>query len=159
MIAAAIVTFYLESIRQAWEFVLESGAGIGLVLILRWYWWRVNAWSEIAAMVAPPSGSRPEDVHDDRVSLHAACGRGMDDRVLARRDVSHPAGTGCAPDRVLPARAAGRSGMAAHCRAGRRSAAWIDRRDLSSTGRLGWRSSTRCSSASVRRSSGRSRAR
>ncbi len=52
MILGAIVTFYLESIRQAWEFVLESGAGIGLVLILRWYWWRVNAWSEISAMVA-----------------------------------------------------------------------------------------------------------
>jgi len=53
MLVAAVVTFYLESIRQAWEFVLESGAGIGLVLILRWYWWRVNAWSEITAMVAP----------------------------------------------------------------------------------------------------------
>jgi SSS family solute:Na+ symporter len=56
MIAAAIVTFYLESIRQAWEFVLESGAGIGLVLILRWYWWRVSAWSEITAMIAPAIG-------------------------------------------------------------------------------------------------------
>jgi Na+/proline symporter len=56
MLVAAVVTFYLESIRQAWEFVLESGAGIGLVLILRWYWWRVNAWSEIAAMVAPAVG-------------------------------------------------------------------------------------------------------
>ena len=56
MILGAIVTFYLDSIRQAWEFVLESGAGIGLVLILRWYWWRVNAWSEIAAMVAPALG-------------------------------------------------------------------------------------------------------
>jgi solute:Na+ symporter, SSS family len=56
MVLGAIVTFYLDSIRQAWEFVLESGAGIGLVLILRWYWWRVNAWSEIAAMVAPALG-------------------------------------------------------------------------------------------------------
>ena len=56
MILGGLVTFYLESIRQAWEFVLESGAGIGLVLILRWYWWRVNAWSEIAAMVAPAIG-------------------------------------------------------------------------------------------------------
>jgi solute:Na+ symporter, SSS family len=56
MIAGAFVTFYLESIRQAWEFVLESGAGIGLVLILRWYWWRVNAWSEISAMVAAAAG-------------------------------------------------------------------------------------------------------
>ena len=56
MVLAAVVTFYLESIRQAWVFVIESGAGIGLVLILRWYWWRVNAWSEIAAMVAPAIG-------------------------------------------------------------------------------------------------------
>lgn len=56
MIASGIVTYYLESIRQAWEFVLESGAGIGLVLILRWYWWRINAWSEIAAMVASAIG-------------------------------------------------------------------------------------------------------
>lgn len=56
MVASAIVTFYLESIRQAWEFVLESGAGIGLVLILRWYWWRINAWSEIAAMIGAAVG-------------------------------------------------------------------------------------------------------
>lgn len=56
MATSGVVTFYLETVRQAWEFVLESGAGIGLVLILRWYWWRVNAWSEIAAMVAPAAG-------------------------------------------------------------------------------------------------------
>ena len=56
MVLSGIVTFYLDSIRQAWEFVLESGAGIGLVLILRWYWWRVNAWSEIAAMIAAAIG-------------------------------------------------------------------------------------------------------
>jgi solute:Na+ symporter, SSS family len=56
MLLSAVVTFYLESIRQAWEFVLESGAGIGLVLILRWYWWRINAWSEITAMIAAALG-------------------------------------------------------------------------------------------------------
>jgi solute:Na+ symporter, SSS family len=56
MIISGVVTFYLESIRQAWEFVLESGAGIGLVLILRWYWWRINAWSEISAMIAAALG-------------------------------------------------------------------------------------------------------
>jgi len=56
MVLSGIVTFYLDSIRQAWEFVLESGAGIGLVLILRWYWWRVNAWSEIVAMIAAAIG-------------------------------------------------------------------------------------------------------
>ncbi|MGE5357699.1 MAG: sodium:solute symporter family protein [Bacteroidales bacterium] len=56
MMVGATVTFYLDSIRQAWEFILESGAGIGLVLILRWYWWRVNAWSEITGMIAPAVG-------------------------------------------------------------------------------------------------------
>ncbi len=56
MAASAGVTLYLDTVRQAWELILEAGAGIGLVLILRWYWWRVNAWSEIAAMVAPVVG-------------------------------------------------------------------------------------------------------
>ena len=56
MLLSAIVTFYLESVRQAWEFALESGAGIGLVLILRWYWWRINAASEITALVAAAFG-------------------------------------------------------------------------------------------------------
>ena len=56
MLMSAGVTFYLDTIRQAWEFVLESGAGIGLVLILRWYWWRINAWSEIAAMMGAAIG-------------------------------------------------------------------------------------------------------
>ena len=56
MVLSAAVTLYLDSIRQAWELILEAGAGIGLVLILRWYWWRINAWSEIAAMVAPVVG-------------------------------------------------------------------------------------------------------
>jgi SSS family solute:Na+ symporter len=55
-VVGAVITFYLESIRQAWEFILESGAGVGLVLILRWYWWRVNAWSEMAAMAASAIG-------------------------------------------------------------------------------------------------------
>jgi Na+/proline symporter len=42
----------LDTISGAWGFILEASAGLGLVLILRWFWWRVNAWSEIAAMVA-----------------------------------------------------------------------------------------------------------
>ncbi len=56
MVISGVVTFYLESIRQAWEFALESGAGVGLVLIVRWYWWRVNAASEIAALAAAALG-------------------------------------------------------------------------------------------------------
>lgn len=56
MAAGGALTFGLESVRQAWEFVLESGAGVGLVLILRWYWWRVTAVSELAALAAAAAG-------------------------------------------------------------------------------------------------------
>ncbi|NIP59984.1 MAG: sodium:proline symporter, partial [Gemmatimonadetes bacterium] len=52
MVASLVVTYFLSSIEGAWRFLLAIGAGTGLVLILRWYWWRINAWSEIAAMVA-----------------------------------------------------------------------------------------------------------
>ncbi len=48
-----ITFFILESITGAWAFILECGAGTGFVLIMRWYWWRLNAWSEITSMVAP----------------------------------------------------------------------------------------------------------
>jgi Na+/proline symporter len=48
-----VVTSILGTISGAWAFVLEAGAGLGLVLILRWFWWRVNAWSELAAMLVP----------------------------------------------------------------------------------------------------------
>ena len=56
MLLSAVVTFYLDSIRQAWEFALECGAGVGLVLILRWYWWRITAISEITALIAAATG-------------------------------------------------------------------------------------------------------
>jgi solute:Na+ symporter, SSS family len=46
------VTSQLTSIEWAWKFLIALGAGTGLVLILRWYWWRVSAWSEISAMIA-----------------------------------------------------------------------------------------------------------
>ncbi|NBB87552.1 MAG: sodium:proline symporter [Bacteroidetes bacterium] len=48
-----LVTANLQSISQAWSLVLTASAGLGLVLILRWYWWRLNAWSELAATLAP----------------------------------------------------------------------------------------------------------
>ena len=53
MIVSLVVTALLETISGAWAFIIEAGAGLGLVLILRWYWWRVNAWSELAAMFIP----------------------------------------------------------------------------------------------------------
>jgi SSS family solute:Na+ symporter len=46
-----VVSRQFASVKGAWEFILALGAGTGLVLILRWYWWRINAWSEITAMV------------------------------------------------------------------------------------------------------------
>ena len=51
-LASIVVTYFLSSVEQAWKFLLAIGAGTGLVLILRWYWWRINAWSEISAMIA-----------------------------------------------------------------------------------------------------------
>ena len=51
-LASIAVTSQLESVEKAWKFLLAIGAGTGLVLILRWYWWRINAWSEISAMIA-----------------------------------------------------------------------------------------------------------
>ncbi|HTZ41045.1 MAG TPA: sodium:solute symporter family protein [Syntrophales bacterium] len=53
MALSLYVTSILDTISGAWAFLIEAGAGLGLVLILRWYWWRINAWSEIAAMVTP----------------------------------------------------------------------------------------------------------
>src|SRR5213078_3096842 len=49
---SVIVTMNLSSVEQAWKFLIGLGAGTGLVYILRWYWWRINAWSEISAMIA-----------------------------------------------------------------------------------------------------------
>ncbi|MBU1298392.1 MAG: Na+:solute symporter [Bacteroidetes bacterium] len=53
MIVSVLLTLVITTISGAWTFIIEAGAGLGLVLILRWYWWRVNAWSEISAMIAP----------------------------------------------------------------------------------------------------------
>jgi solute:Na+ symporter, SSS family len=52
MVCALIVMSFLSSVEQGWKLLIGLGAGTGLVFILRWYWWRVNAWSEISAMVA-----------------------------------------------------------------------------------------------------------
>ncbi len=48
-----VVSTFIESISGVWQFIMECGAGLGLVLILRWFWWRINAWSEITATIAP----------------------------------------------------------------------------------------------------------
>ena len=52
MLLAALMTYVLDSAKQSFDLMLSVGAGTGLIYLLRWYWWRVNAWSEIAAMVS-----------------------------------------------------------------------------------------------------------
>jgi Na+/proline symporter len=52
MLGSLGVMSVLTSVEQGWKLLIGLGAGTGLVFILRWYWWRVNAWSEISAMVA-----------------------------------------------------------------------------------------------------------
>jgi solute:Na+ symporter, SSS family len=51
-LGSVFVTMNLTTVEGAWKFLLALGSGTGLVLILRWYWWRINAWSEISAMIA-----------------------------------------------------------------------------------------------------------
>jgi solute:Na+ symporter, SSS family len=53
MVCALLITTVLQTISGAWQFLIECGAGVGLVYILRWFWWRVNAWSEIYGLIAP----------------------------------------------------------------------------------------------------------
>src|SRR5437588_897656 len=51
-VISAAVAFRIESIGGAWKLLIITGAGTGAVLLLRWYWWRINAWSEVSAMIA-----------------------------------------------------------------------------------------------------------
>jgi len=50
MLTSIYVTLHLASIEQAWKLLIVTGAGTGTVLLLRWFWWRINAWSEVSAM-------------------------------------------------------------------------------------------------------------
>jgi len=51
-ILGAAVSLVMTSISGAWQLLLGIGAGTGAVYLLRWYWWRINAWSEVSAMLA-----------------------------------------------------------------------------------------------------------
>ena len=50
IILTALMALWLENALQAFQILLQIGAGTGLIFLLRWFWWRINAWSEIAAM-------------------------------------------------------------------------------------------------------------
>ena len=51
IVLASAVSLWLENALQAFQILLQIGAGTGLVFLLRWFWWRINAWSELSAMV------------------------------------------------------------------------------------------------------------
>lgn len=53
VVSLLIANNFLTTVSGAWEFIINASAGMGAVLILRWYWWRINAWSEISAMIVP----------------------------------------------------------------------------------------------------------
>ena len=52
IVLAMMVSLWLENALQAFQILLQIGAGTGLIFLLRWFWWRINAWSEIAAMIS-----------------------------------------------------------------------------------------------------------
>ncbi len=51
MILSALFALYLQNAKQLFDIIIMFGAGTGLIFILRWFWWRINAWSEISAML------------------------------------------------------------------------------------------------------------
>ena len=51
IVLSSFVGLQLETAMQAFQILLQIGAGTGLVFLLRWFWWRINTWSEISAMV------------------------------------------------------------------------------------------------------------
>ncbi|MEM9990371.1 MAG: sodium:solute symporter family protein [Bacteroidota bacterium] len=51
MILAAVVALFLQNAKEAFGIIVLMGAGTGLLFILRWFWWRINAYSELAAMI------------------------------------------------------------------------------------------------------------
>lgn len=50
MLLGAMVALLLTNATQIFDIIIMFGAGTGLIFILRWFWWRINAWSEISAM-------------------------------------------------------------------------------------------------------------
>ena len=51
-ICSSALVFVLESAKDAFDIILQVGAGTGLLYLVRWFWWRVNAWCEVVAMVS-----------------------------------------------------------------------------------------------------------
>ncbi len=120
--ASAYVSAQLVTISQGWEVVLEVGAGTGGVYLLRWYWWRINAWSEISAMATAPNhdarsapldhfrGKRARDICNDNARDNSSYDRRVDTVVTF---LTSPEPGRCVAE-LLPESPAARCRLAAH---------------------------------------------
>jgi len=54
---ALVIAYYLDNVKTAWYWLSKLTAGYGFILVIRWFWWRINAWSEIAALFGSLAGS------------------------------------------------------------------------------------------------------
>lgn len=70
IVSGGTLTFYIESISAVWEFLMLCGAGLGLVLILRWYWGKISAESELVAMIAPFLATAIFYIGDWKIDYH-----------------------------------------------------------------------------------------
>jgi SSS family transporter len=57
LVLAVIIAHYLDNVKTAWYWLSKLVAGYGFILVIRWFWWRINAWSEIAALFGSLAGS------------------------------------------------------------------------------------------------------
>jgi Na+/proline symporter len=144
-VVAAFLSRMLESAQDAFEVLISIGAGTGLLYILRWYWWRINAWCEVVAMVSSFSVSvafflmrkagHPLPFADSviySVALTTAAwlvtafvsAQTSRDRLVAFYRKVHPAGPGWTPVRVAAGVSAAEA--AAHSdHLGRATVGWI----------------------------------
>jgi SSS family solute:Na+ symporter len=51
-LCSSVLVFFMETAQDSFNIILQVGAGTGLLYLLRWFWWRVNAWSEVVAMAS-----------------------------------------------------------------------------------------------------------
>src|SRR6202041_894002 len=95
VVAAAWMSMQLQSVSEGWKIVLELGAGTGGVYLLRWYWWRVNAWSEISAMAAALATTLALHSHTLWMNLAGRPGpfQGSDPVGFAKPTLGTPGGT------------------------------------------------------------------
>ena len=146
-VVAAFLSLALESAQDAFEILISIGAGTGLLYLLRWFWWRINAWTEVVAMISSFAISVVFFVAARRPGTRLPfaqtvlyLGRVHHD-LLADRRLRHAADEPRAPDRVLPEGASVGPGLAGDPRRGRHQrgrgraaqrSAWARRRSAGS---------------------------